>query len=194
MGHSVTNEDNRRLRGAPHSGAPHRRPGSGHGSAGRRDERKNSDDGQEQRAVFLGEDTHSLDGKGRVVLPARFRAALGDGCIVAKGEDRQLQVFTREAYERKAAEVNAMPPSRTTRRVQRTFFGGADEQTLDKTGRLLLKGELREYAGLAEGSDVKVVGVYDRIELWAPDIFEADKARGEEDFTRDDEDLEEADI
>jgi MraZ protein len=147
--------------------------------------------------VFLGEDTHSLDGKGRVVLPARFRAALGDGCIVAKGEDRQLQVFTREAYERKAAEVNAMAPSRSTRRVQRTFFGGADEQTLDKTGRLLLKGELRDYAGLAEGGDVKVVGVFDRIELWAPDVFEADKARGEEDFTRDEEDIEhseEADI
>lgn len=138
--------------------------------------------------MFLGEDTHSLDGKGRVVLPARFRAALEDGCIIAKGEDRQLQVFTREAYERKAAEVMAMPPGKTARRVQRTFFGGADEQGLDKTGRLLLKGELREYAGLAEGGDVKVVGVFDRIELWAPEIFEQDKARGEEDFTRDDED------
>lgn len=141
--------------------------------------------------MFLGEDTHSLDGKGRVVLPARYRSDLAEGCIVAKGEDRQLQVFTRDAYERKAAEVRAMPSGRTARRVQRTFFGGADEQALDKTGRLLLKAELRDYAGLSEGGDVKVVGVYDHIELWAPELFEADKARGEEEFTRDDEDDEE---
>lgn len=140
--------------------------------------------------MFLGEDTHSLDEKGRVVLPRRFRDALADGCIVAKGEDRQLQVFTREAYERKAAEVMTLASGRTARRVQRTFFGGADEQSLDKAGRLLLKGELRAYAGLGDGGDIKVVGVFDHIELWHPEIFSADKARGEDDFTRDDEDSE----
>jgi MraZ protein len=144
--------------------------------------------------VFLGEDTHSLDEKGRVVLPRRFRDALADGCIVAKGEDHQLLVFTRAAYERKAAEVMATPATRAGRRVQRIFFSGADEQTLDKAGRLLLKGELRSYAELVEGGEVKVLGLYHHIELWNPGMFAADKARGEEDFTRDDEDLEESDV
>lgn len=141
--------------------------------------------------MFLGEDTHSLDDKGRVVLPRRFRDALADGCIVAKGEDHQLLVFTREAYDRKAAEVMAAPPTRAGRRVQRIFFSGADEQALDKAGRLLLKGELRSYADLDEGGEVKVLGLYHHIELWNPARFAEDKARGEEDFTRDDEDLEE---
>jgi MraZ protein len=143
--------------------------------------------------VFLGEDTHSLDEKGRVVLPRRFRDALADGCIVAKGEDHQLLVFTRQEYDRKAAEVMAMPATRSGRRIRRTFFSGADEQTLDKAGRLLLKTELRTYAGLAEGNEVKVLGVYGHIELWDPETFASDKARGEEDFTRDDEDEEDDD-
>lgn len=138
--------------------------------------------------MFLGEDTHSLDEKGRLVLPRRFRDALADRCIVAKGEDHQLLVFTLEAYERKAAEVMAAPPTRAGRRVQRIFFSGADEQTLDKAGRLLLKGELRGYADLVEGGEVKVLGLYHHIELWNPAKFADDKARGEEDFTRDEED------
>lgn len=141
--------------------------------------------------MFLGEDTHSLDDKGRVVLPRRFRDALSDGCIVAKGEDHQLLVFTRDAYERKAAEVMSAPATRSGRRVQRIFFSGADEQTLDKAGRLLLKGELRSYAELTEGSEIKVLGLYHHIELWNPEMFADDKARGEEDFTRDDEEIEE---
>ena len=143
--------------------------------------------------MFLGEDTHSLDEKGRVVLPRRFRDALSDGCIVAKGEDHQLLVFTRDAYERKATEVMAAPATRAGRRVQRIFFSGADEQALDKAGRLLLKGELRSYAELVEGGEVKVLGLYHHIELWNPEMFAQDKTRGEEDFTRDDEDLEEGD-
>jgi len=137
--------------------------------------------------VFLGEDTHSLDDKGRVVLPRRFRDALSDGCIVAKGEDHQLLVFTRKAYEQKASEVMAMPNSRTGRRVRRIFFSGADEQGLDKAGRLLLKNELRTYADLNDGGEVKVLGLYDHVELWNPTRYAEDKERGEADFTADDE-------
>lgn len=138
--------------------------------------------------MFLGEDTHSLDEKGRVVLPRRFRDALSDGCIVAKGEDHQLLVFTRDAYEQKAAEVIAAPNTRAGRRVRRIFFSGADEQGLDKSGRLLLKNELRSYAGLNDGAEVKVLGLYSHIELWNPDRFAMDKERGELDFTFDEED------
>lgn len=138
--------------------------------------------------MFLGEDTHSLDEKGRVVLPRRFRDALSDGCIVAKGEDHQLLVFTRDAYDQKAAEVMTAPNTRAGRRVRRIFFSGADEQSLDKSGRLLLKSELRDYAQLGDGGEVKVLGLYGHIELWNPERFEDDKERGEEVFTADEED------
>ena len=137
---------------------------------------------------FLGEDTHSLDEKGRVVLPRRYRDWLADGCIVAKGEDHQLLVFPPEEYDKKAAEVMAAPNTRAGRRVRRIFFSGADEQALDKSGRLLLKSDLREYAQIEDGGDVKVLGVMNHIELWNPGSYDEDKQLGEEVFTADDED------
>lgn len=138
--------------------------------------------------MFLGEDTHALDDKGRVVMPRRFRDALGEGCVVAKGEDNQLLVYTPTEYRKRAEAVMEMPQSRTGRRIRRTFFSGADEQQLDKAGRLLVKQELREYAALREGAAVTLLGVYDHIELWNPERHLHDKSAGEEAFTRDEED------
>jgi MraZ protein len=142
---------------------------------------------------FLGDDTHSLDDKGRVVLPRRYRDGLSDGCIVTKGRDHQLLVFTPEEYDKSAAEVMALPDNRAGRRVRRTFFSGADEQSLDKSGRLLLKSDLREYADLTDGGEVKVLGVFDHIELRNPARYAEDKELGEETFTTDEEDDEDFD-
>lgn len=140
--------------------------------------------------MFLGEDIHTLDTKGRVVMPARFRDELTDGCIVAKGQDGHLVVFPRQEWERKAAEVMALPQNRSGRRFARTFFGGADEQSLDKQGRLLVKPDLRAYVGVESGSDVYVLGVYDHVELWSPETYAAERSRGDEEFMREDDEEE----
>jgi MraZ protein len=132
--------------------------------------------------VFLGEDIHTLDDKGRVVLPARFRRDLADGCVITKGQDGQLLVFTKEVYAEKATEVMEKPLDTPGRRFARTFFSSADEQNLDKAGRLLIKPDLRGYAGLELGREVAVLGVFDHIELWNLEAHLADRERGDREF------------
>ena len=141
-----------------------------------------------QDRVFLGEDTHTIDAKGRVVMPARFRAALTDGCVVTTGNDRQLLVYPTETYAERAREINALPRNREGNRIRMMFFSGADEQSLDKAGRLLVRQELRDYASLPEAGEVKVVGMFDHIALWEPQAYDTERSAAEEVFLSYEED------
>lgn len=130
--------------------------------------------------MFLGDYFHTLDGKGRVVMPSSFRSSLEDGCVVTKGQDGQLVIFSVEDFQKKAAEVMQQPQDKTGRRVSRTVFGGADMQTPDKSGRVLVKPELREYAHLEPSTEIAVVGVFDHIELWEKDRYLGERESGDE--------------
>lgn len=150
-----------------HSGAHKTRSGATH-----RDERR---DGQ----VFLGDYIHTLDEKGRVVMPASFRAAIkdsGGNVVVTKGSDGNLVVFTEDKFAQIAAEEMQRPRLRETRRDLRAKFANADLQKMDSQGRISLKPRLREYAGLGEAGEVAVVGLFDRIELWDVRSFEAEQS------------------
>ena len=129
--------------------------------------------------MFLGEYFHSLDGKGRVVMPSSFRRELEDGAVVAKGQDGQLTIFAAEDFEKKAAEVLDRTQDKSGRQFSRTVFGGADLQTLDKSGRVLIKPDLREFARLEPGTEIAVVGVFDHIELWETGAYLSDKEAGD---------------
>jgi MraZ protein len=137
--------------------------------------------------VFLGEYFHSLDEKGRVVLPSGFRSRLSEGCVVTKGQDGQLLLFPPDEFEARATEVRGRQQDKSGRRFSRTVFSGADMQTLDKSGRVLVKPELRKYAGLNASSEVAVIGVYDHVELWNKDRFIADREAGDESYLEEDE-------
>jgi len=137
--------------------------------------------------VFLGEFFHSLDGKGRVVLPSTFRRDLEAGCVVAKGQDGQLVVFAVDDFEAKAAEVIEKPQNRSGRRFSRTVFGGADHQDLDKSGRLLVKTDLRQFAALEAGTEIAVIGVFDHVEIWNRDRYLTDRATGDESYLEEDD-------
>lgn len=115
--------------------------------------------------MFLGEYQHSLDAKGRVILPARFRDQLADGAFITKGGDGCLFVYTPEEFMNVATQVRE-DARRDERRRQaaRTFFAGAAEITPDKQGRVAIPQHLRQYAALDR--DVTVAGVFSRIELW----------------------------
>lgn len=130
--------------------------------------------------MFLGDYFHTLDEKGRVVMPSSFRGLLEDGCVVTKGQDGQLVIFSVEDFQKKAAEVMQQPQDKSGRRVSRTVFGGADMQTPDKSGRVLVKPELREYATLEPSTEIAVVGVFDHIELWEKERYEEDRSSGDE--------------
>ena len=118
--------------------------------------------------MFTGEYRHSVDDKGRLAIPARFRGELATGAFVSRWIDGCLAIHTRsgwEALDARVADLAITDPS--ARLFQRQIFAGALEAEIDRQGRILLPGYLREEVGL--GSEAIVVGVRDHAEIWAPD-------------------------
>src|ERR671922_1676048 len=116
--------------------------------------------------MLLGEYDHTLDDKNRLTLPAKFRQALADGVVVARGMDGCLVVYTRANWDEfVAARMQGLNPfSREARQMSRFIFAGASETELDKQGRVMVPAPLVEHAGL--GREVVVAGVRDHVEIW----------------------------
>ena len=120
--------------------------------------------------MFLGEHQHSLDAKGRVILPARFRDQLEGGAVMARALDGCLSVYPRDEFERVAAKLTAARErGPRERQAARSVFTGAVDFTPDKQGRVAIPTHLREYAGLDR--EVVVAGGYDHIEIWDAQRF-----------------------
>jgi len=115
--------------------------------------------------MFLGQYTHTIDAKGRLIIPARFRAQLAAGAYVTQGFDRNLFVYTTENFQRLAQRASMLTATNPeARAIRRVIFGGATEVTLDSAGRILIPPFLREYAGL--DGDTTIVGAGDYFEIW----------------------------
>ncbi|HEX5614173.1 MAG TPA: division/cell wall cluster transcriptional repressor MraZ [Acidimicrobiia bacterium] len=115
--------------------------------------------------MFLGEFQHSLDAKGRVILPSRFRDELDGGAVMAKALDGCLAVYPAGEFEKVAERVRDMAQrGATERQAARSFFAGALEVAPDKQGRVAVPAHLRDFAGLTR--DVVVVGNLLHIEIW----------------------------
>lgn len=116
--------------------------------------------------MFLGEYQHSIDEKGRVIMPARFRDQLGPNFIITRGLDGCLFVYPAAEWEKLSQEVQTLPlAKKDARAFSRMLFSGAAEGECDKQGRVSLPANLREYAGIER--DVVSIGVSSRIEIWA---------------------------
>ncbi len=117
--------------------------------------------------AFRGHYEHSLDSKDRLTVPARFRAALADGVVLAAGLEPCIEVYPTQEFarfeERVLGELN--PLSRKGRMMRRRFHGRSHDETLDSAGRVRLPRHLIEHAGLEEGPCV-VIGVADHLEIW----------------------------
>ncbi len=116
--------------------------------------------------MLLGAYDHTIDDKGRITFPARFRPALADGVVVTRGLDNCLHAYARADWERlvETRLRDLDPLSREGRTLQRFFFANASEAEPDKQGRVVIPGHLLEGAGLSR--DVVVAGVYDHLEIW----------------------------
>ena len=115
--------------------------------------------------MFLGEFQHSLDAKGRVILPARYRDQLADGAFVTKGRGGCLAVFPPEEFENVATGVREQARRGAKElNAARTFFSGTIEVRPDKQGRVALPQNLRAFAELTR--EVVLIGMYSRIEIW----------------------------
>jgi MraZ protein len=117
--------------------------------------------------VFTGEYRHSVDDKGRLAVPSKFRAQLDSGAVVSRWLDNCLAIHTKSGWEALAEKVSTLPiTDQSARLFQRFIFAGAVEATLDGQGRVLIPTFLREMADL--GSEAVVVGSRDHAEIWAP--------------------------
>jgi MraZ protein len=120
--------------------------------------------------MFLGEHQHSLDAKGRVILPARFRDQLESGAVMAKALDGCLAIYPTDEFARVAQKASeAAQRGAAERQAARAFFTGAVEITPDKQGRVAVPQQLREFAGLTR--EVIVAGMNTRIEIWDAQKF-----------------------
>ncbi len=116
--------------------------------------------------MLMGTYSHSLDPKGRLIIPARLREELGDDFIITKNLDYCLAVYPKEAWERFIEKIEELPKisSEPARRLRRFYFGNSMTMEVDKQGRILIPANLREYASL--NKEVVLVGVDDHAEIW----------------------------
>jgi MraZ protein len=122
--------------------------------------------------MFLGDYQHTLDAKGRVSLPAKFRADMTGKLVIAKGFEDCLYVYSADEYNRFVEELLATEDfDPRMRRIRRFFTSGALEAELDSAGRISLPQVLRDYAGLKK--DIAVTGNGNRIELWDAEAWAA---------------------
>jgi MraZ protein len=120
--------------------------------------------------VFTGEYRHTVDDKGRIAVPAKFRAQLGAGAVVSRWLDACLAIHTQTGWDALATRVAALPiTDPNARRFQRLIFAGAAEVELDRQGRVPVPSYLRDHIGL--GSDAVVVGSRDHAEIWVPSTW-----------------------
>ena len=121
--------------------------------------------------MLIGEYEHSLDAKGRLIMPAKLRQDMGDKFIVTKGLDGCLFAFSQEEWLNFETKLKALPLSdRNARNFVRFFLSGATECELDKQGRFLIPNNLRNSAGLEK--EVIIIGVGTRLEIWNKNTWE----------------------
>jgi len=129
--------------------------------------------------VFLGEYQHSIDDKGRLVLPRKFRDELSGGCVITKGQERCLFVFSMDRWREEVGKVSRLPRTdRRARNYARSFFAAASDQPLDRQGRIQVPDGLRRYASLEK--EATIVGVADRIEIWSTEAWEGERAQADD--------------
>lgn len=134
--------------------------------------------------MLLGEFTHTLDVKGRVFLPARWREELAGEVVVTAGQERCLFVMTKEAFSRRAAQLEQLSSDQKANRdYKRMFFSSASEETVDRTGRMSIPAGLRRFAGL-DGKEVILIGVSDRAEIWDRDSWATYREGVEESYAQ----------
>lgn len=121
--------------------------------------------------MLLGEYNHSIDPKGRVSVPAKFRDDLGSSFIVTKGLDNCLFIYSKAEWTTFETKLKALPLTNpNARNFIRFFFAGATECELDKQGRINIPQNLRDYAGLTK--DAYLIGVSTRVEIWSKENWE----------------------
>lgn len=129
--------------------------------------------------MFMGEYNHTIDTKGRIIVPSKFREALGDEFVVTGGLDGCLFVYPNDEWMEFIAQLKNLPGSKEARQLQRYFLAGAASCEVDKQGRILIPNKLRESAALEK--DIVFVGVLNKIEIWSKERWDSNNDYGDMD-------------
>ena len=121
--------------------------------------------------TFAGEYEHSVDPKGRIIMPSKFRDSIGTDFVVTLGLDGCLFVYPNDQWEKFAEQLGSLPGNKEARQLQRYFLAGAANVEMDKQGRFLIPAKLREAAGITK--DIVTVGVLTKLEIWSKEKWEA---------------------
>lgn len=131
-------------------------------------------DGRCQSKLFIGEYEHSVDAKGRVIMPAKLREDIGEKFILTKGLDGCLFAYSQSEWTNFEEKLKVLPlTNKNARDFVRFFLSGAIECEIDKQGRFLIPGNLREYAKLDK--EIVILGIGTRIEIWDKETWRKDE-------------------
>jgi MraZ protein len=129
--------------------------------------------------MFLGEFEHSVDDKGRLTIPARFRDELEAGVVITRGLDGCLWAYPKGEWEQLAEKIAALPSTNpAARNFARFMFSSAFDSVPDRQGRILIPQKLRDYANI--NTETTVIGMMNRVEIWNPQAWSAAFAKVEE--------------
>ncbi len=128
--------------------------------------------------MFIGEFHHSIDEKGRLAIPVKFRNDFKNGAVVTRGLDKSLFLYTNKEWKKLAEKLDKLPISQSkSRAFARLMLAGAMDVSLDKQGRVVLPDYLRSYCNL--NKKAVVAGLYSRIEIWSEEEWERYKQQTE---------------
>jgi MraZ protein len=120
--------------------------------------------------MFMGEFNHSIDTKGRIIIPSKFREELGDEFVITLGLDGCLFAYPNSEWAAFVEKLKTLPGTKEARQLQRYFMAGAAACEVDKQGRILIPAKLRDNAALDK--DIVFVGVLNKIEIWSKERWE----------------------
>ena len=133
--------------------------------------------------MFIGEYQHTIDPKGRLAGPAKFRAEFKKGAIVTRGLDNCLFIYTQEEWKKLVDKLSGLPLSQQkSRAFSRLMLAGAMDVQLDSQGRILIPEYLRKFASIKKGAII--AGLYSRLEIWDSKEWEKYKTSTEKDSTK----------
>jgi MraZ protein len=130
--------------------------------------------------MFLGEYTHTIDDKGRLTIPSKYRPLLQAGLVVTRGPDRCIAVYPMDAWKELVEKITALPKTpKPMRQYTRLIFSAASDLLMDRQGRILIPSVLSRYAEI--DSEVIITGMNDRFEIWNPTRWEENRTVLEKD-------------
>ena len=122
--------------------------------------------------MFIGEYHHTIDEKGRIIIPVKFREELGNSFIITRGIENCLFVYSKENWAQITNKLNSLPfTKKDARTFNRFFMSGATDVELDKQGRVNISQPLIDYASLLK--DCVIIGTGDRLEVWSQESWES---------------------